>query len=164
MPRYVQCENQGTDNKETKDVVGRSGGRMKETIIWGKEENDVWRNRSMCADYRYSFSSFFHDESLPLFQIDLRTLSRQMEGSERVYIDNPKNTKKKISYLSFSFPCSQRSFPKRWARLIVCVLSLLFFWILLLFFRRKTNSVLAFLSILVELITFPIGCRQHEDG
>jgi hypothetical protein len=31
------------------------------------------------------FPPFFHsDEVLPLFQIDLRTLSRQMEGSERV--------------------------------------------------------------------------------
>ena len=103
-------------NKETKDL----GGWMKETIncMAGKEENDVWRNRSMRADYRYSFSSF-SPEFLRCFKLIYGPCLDRWKAAKNLVWENLKKTEK-ISYL-FLWLSSQRSpvIPEKMSQLIV---------------------------------------------
>lgn len=151
------AKNQGKREETKKQKT--LGGWMKETIncMAGKEENDVWRNRSMCVLTIVIPFPPFHQSFLVVSNWFTDPVSADGRQLRILYMGEPlKNGENLISSSLVVFPTLPRHSRKD--EPTDCATVSLVFEFLLLFSRRKQIPFWHFSLFLLELITFSLGC------
>lgn len=146
LQRYVQCKKSREKgrNKETKDFGWLD---ERDNKLYGRERGKwcLKKQINVCADYRYSFSSFSHWSFLVVSNWFTDPVSTDGRQQRILYGRTLKKGRKSHIFFFGCLPNAPPSFPKRWANWL-CVRPSCF-WIFIIIFPKKTNSILAFLFI-----------------